>query len=76
VVIKGETVRTGAPAPGTDMKILRSAAGWYAGFLDKNDEPYSRESDYYKDYHELSNAIVNDTVRWRDQPNMGVTEPK
>lgn len=64
-MIEGETVRTGAPNPGTEMRVLRSAAGWYVGFLDRDNMPYTRESEYYKDYEEAAQDIVKDTVRWR-----------
>jgi hypothetical protein len=46
-VIKGETVFSGAPHPGTNMRVLRSAAGFYIGYLDKDGLPYSRESRYF-----------------------------
>lgn len=47
-MIKGETVGTGAEHPGTELKVLRSNAGYYIGHLDVDGAPYSRESGYYK----------------------------
>jgi hypothetical protein len=46
-MLKGETVFSGAPHPGTELMVLKSAAGYYLGFLDKDDFPYSRESEYF-----------------------------
>jgi hypothetical protein len=47
MTIQGETVATGAQAPGTKIQVLQSAAGFYIGYLDEEGYPYSRESDYY-----------------------------
>ena len=45
-MINGETVLSGAPHPGTELKILSTNAGYYLGFLDADGFPYSRESEY------------------------------
>jgi hypothetical protein len=45
-MIKGETVLTGAPHPGTDLEVLESGAGFYLGYRDTDGAPYSRESLY------------------------------
>lgn len=46
MAMKGETVLLGATHPGTKLKVLRSAAGWYLGFTDDDGQPYTRESVY------------------------------
>lgn len=61
----GETVRHGADHPGTPIKILQSAAGYYVGYLDGDGMPYSRESEYYLTRQEVVDAIDNGTVAWR-----------
>ena len=45
----GETVATGAPHPGTELKVLSSGAGYYIGYLCEDGMPYSRESIYFPD---------------------------
>jgi hypothetical protein len=59
-MIKGETVFSGAPHPGTELKVLQSAAGYYLGFLTEEGEPYSRETDYFKrkEYAEFALDLV------------------
>lgn len=47
-MLKGETVLSGAPHPGTKLEVMYSPAGWYLGFRDANGAPYSRESHYFK----------------------------
>lgn len=42
-----ETVLTGGAHPGTELQVMRSAAGYYLGFRDKDGMPYSRESTYF-----------------------------
>jgi len=42
----GETVLSGAPDPGTPMRVLRSPAGWFVGYLDAHGSVYSRETLY------------------------------
>lgn len=42
-----ETVVLGATHPGTALRLLRSNAGWYLGYLDKDGQPYSRETMYF-----------------------------
>lgn len=46
-MIPGETVATGAKHPGTPLRVLKSAAGFYLGYLDTDGCPYSRESGYF-----------------------------
>lgn len=58
-MIDGETVRSGAADPGTEMEVLSSAAGYYYGYLDKDDMPYSRESGYFRTYEEAERAMLN-----------------
>lgn len=45
-MIPGETVASGAPHPGTDLRVLQSPAGFYLGYLDRDGLPYSRETRY------------------------------
>jgi hypothetical protein len=48
-MMKGETVLTGAPHPGTELEVMQSpgmATGYYLGFREENGMPYSRETDY------------------------------
>ena len=45
-----ETVMQGAAHPGTKLKVMQSAAGYYLGFaMEGNDQPYSRETVYFGD---------------------------
>jgi hypothetical protein len=46
-MIPKETVLSGAEHPGTKLEILKSSAGWYIGFRDRQGAPYSRESRYF-----------------------------
>lgn len=46
-MMKGETVLSGAPHPGTELNILCSGAGYYIGYETAEGEPYSRESIYF-----------------------------
>lgn len=46
MTMKGETVLSGAPHPGTDLEVLESGAGFYLGYRDTDGAPYSRESRY------------------------------
>ena len=46
-MMNGETVLSGAPHPGGRLKILRSPAGWYLGFTDSDNLPYTRETRYF-----------------------------
>jgi hypothetical protein len=48
MAMKGETVLTGAPHPGTELQVMSSGAGFYLGYRDKDGMPYSRESDYFQ----------------------------
>ena len=45
-MIDKETVLSGAPHPGTDLRVLSSPAGYYLGYLTKEGSPYSRETHY------------------------------
>lgn len=65
-MIRGETVRHGAPHPGAPLTVLHSAAGYYIGYVDENGEPYTRESKYYPDYARALFALENDVVAWRE----------
>jgi hypothetical protein len=53
-----ETVLTGAPHPGTELRVLQSAAGYYLGFRDKDGMPYSRESTYFPDEHTAAQVLA------------------
>lgn len=67
MTLPGETVATGAPGPWEDNRItgpmvLMSAAGYYIGYTCFNtelgfEEPYSRESGYYKTFDEATLAL-------------------
>jgi hypothetical protein len=57
MTIKGETVLSGAPHPGTTLTIMKSGAGWYLGFLDTDGFPYSRESAYFNN-KELADLVL------------------
>lgn len=59
MVMKGETVATGAPLPyeGAAPEVLKSAAGWYIGYRDEDYLPYSRESGYYGSKDEALTAL-------------------
>lgn len=48
-MIVKETVLAGGKHPGTTMEVLKSGAGYYLGFCDKDGAPYSRESVYFGD---------------------------
>lgn len=41
-----ETVTTGGAHPGTALRVMQSAAGFYIGYVDKHGLPYSRETHY------------------------------
>lgn len=58
MTIKGETVLTGAPHPGTDLSVMHSGAGYYLGFPDIDGGPYSRESGYFPD-HESADRVLS-----------------
>lgn len=49
-MMKGETVLSGAPHPGTKMEIMESGAGYYLGFRTKKGEPYTRETHYMQSW--------------------------
>ena len=46
-MINIETVLGGGKHTGTALKVMKSNAGYYVGFADKNGAPYSRESRYF-----------------------------
>lgn len=46
MTMRGETVLSGAPHPGTDLEVLESGAGFYLGYRDTDGTPYSRETLY------------------------------
>jgi hypothetical protein len=54
MVLPGETVETGAPTTCLDchkeleLRVLKSANGWYIGYRCDSDGPHSRESGYYR----------------------------
>jgi len=41
------------------IEVLRSAAGYYIGQLDKEGLPYSRLSGYFRTYKEAEHAMKN-----------------
>ncbi len=43
------------------VRVLRSAAGYYIGFLCDDCGPYSRESGYYKKATEAAKALEDNT---------------
>lgn len=51
-MLPGETVLSGAKHPGTQLAVLKSAAGYFVGFQDTDGQPYSRESVYFADLQE------------------------
>ena len=61
-MMKGETVLSGAAHPGTEMKVLYSANGYFLGFTSEAGyTPYTRETHYFKDRG--SAQLVLDTFR-------------
>lgn len=60
-MFKGETVSTGAAHPGTPLQVLKSAAGYYIGYLDTDGCPYSRESGYFPT-QEAAQAALDDAA--------------
>lgn len=60
------------------LKVLRSAAGYYIGrlcietdeenncFMFGHEEPYSRESDYFRTFSDAENALTKDGFIVRD----------
>jgi len=58
-MIKGEIIAKGHPwlSPGTKLEVLLCGAGWYIGYLDRNGEPYSRESKYFTTYEEAEKCL-------------------
>ena len=60
MVMMGETVGTGAEDPGTELQVLKSAAGYYIGYLCNDGSPYSRESGYYASESNAQHALDND----------------
>jgi hypothetical protein len=59
MVMMGETVGTGAEDPGTELQVLKSAAGYYIGYLCNDGSPYSRESGYYASESNAQHALDN-----------------
>ncbi len=59
MVMKGETVGTGAPLPyGTAQpEVMDSGAGYYIGYRSEDGCPYSRESGYYTTYAAAKTAL-------------------
>jgi hypothetical protein len=64
-MLTGETVFSGADDPGTDIKVLQSAAGYYIGYLDTDGAPYSRESNYFHTREKAELALKRNAY-WRD----------
>jgi hypothetical protein len=66
-MIPGETVTSGAPGPAQNPnirgpKVMRSAAGFYIGYgyFDPEwgfEEPYSRESGYFRTHEDAQKAL-------------------
>lgn len=73
-MLAGETIRTGAPKTCPSCKVTpefqvySSNAGYYVGTY-CNCGPYTRESEYYRDYETAADAMSSGLVRWRDQPS-------
>ena len=69
MVMKGETITTGAPnvCPDcktiTPFKVLQSGAGYYIGTMCQC-EPYSRESGYYTTRKKAEEALKSNSF-WR-----------
>jgi hypothetical protein len=57
-MIDGETVLSGASHPGTVLRVLKSAAGFYLGFRDDDGFPYSRESVYFASEAEATALLL------------------
>lgn len=49
-----------------DLKLCRSAAGYYLGYTCPECGPYGRETGYYKDERTIQNALFLDKITWRD----------
>lgn len=64
----GETVLSGAPDPGTPMRVLCSAAGWYVGYTDPLGYPYSRETQYLPSRPAAERALQLIEEALRDGP--------
>jgi len=64
----GETVLSGAPDPGTPLRVLRSAAGWYVGYLDYHGYPYSRETQYLSSPSAAAHALTLIEEALKDGP--------
>jgi len=57
-MLEGETVLSGAEHPGTALEVMKSNAGWYIGFPDKDGAPYTRESVYFAAEGHAESALV------------------
>lgn len=69
MVLKGETIRTGAPTTCmcgwvVEISVCQSAAGYYVGAVCPNCGPYCRESGYYNTYEEAE-AALESGFYWR-----------
>ena len=58
-MVSGETVLSGAPHPGTALRVLRTPAGWYVGFNTEGGAPYSRESAYFSSEAEAREFLLH-----------------
>lgn len=73
MTLPGETVGTGAPGPDQDSnvvgpQVMRSNAGYYIGYgcIDPEygwEEPYSRESGYYRTREDAEQDLFHYTPR-------------
>ena len=69
MVLKGETLATGAPQRCTcgwvvELSVCKSAAGYYVGAFCPNCGPYCRESGYYAT-REQAQAALDSGSYWR-----------
>jgi len=46
MAMTNETVHRGAPHPGTELCVMRTRAGFYLGYKDKDGTGYTRETFY------------------------------
>jgi hypothetical protein len=74
-MIQGETVFTGAPHPGTELCVMRSAAGYYLGFYDTDGMPYSRETQYFQNEQIAEKALRLFTVTYDLSPDRAMNLP-
>jgi hypothetical protein len=59
-MMKGETVLSGAPHPGTELEVMESVGGFYLGFRDTDGAPYTRETQYFRN-RDLAEMVLKTT---------------